>query len=150
MSNQLTILFRDNLGKVARMGILVAAAVIDPTGGAVGTFRAAIAAITKCLNYQASLTFYAAYADTAVAGSFTDNEDKAQMVFTDAAGEAHAFKIPAPLESLFLSDKSTIDAAAGPVASYVTWMLANAKTKNGLALVSFRGGRRIRKDRKGK
>jgi hypothetical protein len=146
LSNTFSINWKDAAGKVARCAFLVAAATVDPT--ALTAFRTAIAAVSAAYSYVGSLSFYASYSDTAAAGSFADNEDKALMKFSDADGNAHCFKIPAPLESIFDTDKETVLASA--VTDYTTAMLALGVTKAGRPLTAFLGGKRMRLDRKGR
>jgi hypothetical protein len=149
-SNQLTMTWRDIAGTAAKCGILIAAATIDPSGAAVAAFRAAIAAVSAALNTQASLSFYGNVTDTPAAGSFGDNEDKVMMTFADADGNIHNYKIPGPLESIFQSDKQTVDGTNANVLTYTAAMLAGGVTKAGRPLTEFRGGKRMRIDRKGR
>lgn len=147
-SNTVVLKFVDAFGKFARMSFLVAAATVDPA--TLTTVRTAIAAFSACKNLAASLSFYAAYTETATTGSYADNQDKAVMKFSDEDGGHHVHKIPAPLESCFMSDKETINPADPGVDAYVTWMLANAKTKSGRDYTNFNGGKRMRLNRKNK
>lgn len=149
-SNQLTMTWRDVFGVAAKCGILIAAATVDPSGIAVAAVRAAIAAVSGAVNTAASLSFYAGVTDTPAAGSFGDNEDKVMMKFSDADGNIHNYKIPGPLESIFQADKQTVDPANAAVLTYTTAMLASAVTKAGRPLTEFRGGKRMRIDRKGR
>jgi hypothetical protein len=148
-TNTLTLLWRDNKGKVGRMVLLVAAAVVDPSGGAIDAVRAVIAAVSKAYNYQASLSFSATVSDTGALGVYADNEDKLQMRFKDEDGNVHSWLVPAPLDTCFLADGETVDVEDSGVDAYISAITTLAKTKSGRDIVTFLGGRRIRRDRKG-
>jgi hypothetical protein len=147
-TNVLTMLWKDNKGKIGRMVLLVAAAAIDPSGGGIATVRAAIAAVVKAYNYQASLSFAATVSDTGALGVYADNEDKVQMRFKDEDGETHSYLIPAPLASIFDADGETVNPANGAVDTFISAVTTNVKTKSGRDIVTFLGGRRMRRDRK--
>lgn len=147
-TNKLTLLWRDNKGKIGRMVLLVAAAVIDPSGGAIDTVRAAIAAIAKAYNYQASLSFSATVSDTGALGVYADNEDKMQLRFKDEDGKVHCYLVPAPLASCFDASGEVVNPADTNVDALIGAITTHAKTKTGRDIVTFLGGRRIRRDRK--
>lgn len=148
-SNALTINWYDVGGVAAKMTILVAASVLDPSGAAAATITAAIAAVSKAVSVARTLSFYASVSDTAAQASYGDNEDKAALKFKDEDGQYHVYEIPAPLSSIFLADGKTIDSANSAVLDLISVVTGTCVTKAGRAITSFVGGKRVRKDKKG-
>ena len=54
------------------------------------------------------------------AAQYADIEDKALLLFEDAAGKYHRYLIPAPIEAMFLADGITIDKTQAAMASLIT------------------------------
>lgn len=78
-------------------------------------------------------------APTHTAGGNQSPDDLAVLQFASANGITK-FMIPAPLESLFLTDTSTVDQSAA--AACIAAILAQGLDNNGNALVSYIGGYR--------
>lgn len=143
-SNRLTLNWVDIAGKVAKVAVLVAAAVIDPSGAVVTAIRNAIAAVSRSKNNKATLSRPSAGTGAASDGVYEDIEDKAVMTFVDANGKTHNFKLPAPKAAIFMADKQTVDKTNALVIAYAGAMTDNARTHEGASLITFVGGRRIR------
>lgn len=131
-------------GTIVRCAVLVAAAVVDPSGAAVTAIRNAIEAISTTKQTKASITQPGTYSTTSAAGAYEDDQDKATFTFLDAAGEYHSFRVPAPNAGIFLADKMTVDLTDAGVIAFANYVTANFKARTGAALVSLVGGKRIR------
>jgi len=142
-ANQANLSFRDRLGKAAKVVLYVAAAVTDPSSATVQAIRNAIVAILDALNYKASISITAAFADTVAGGAYSTCEDKVLMVFKDVNGKRHSYKIPGPDPAIFQLDAETVDPTNPAVATFTAAWIANVKTQAGDALDSFVYGRRI-------
>lgn len=143
-SNSLSLSWRDVLGNVAKVVILVGAAVLDPTASTVTTLRAAYAAICIALGYRATIGVPADVADTPTDSAYEDTQDKAVMTFRDSNGRFRNFKVPAPKPAIFLTDKITVDLANGDVTAYASAVTDNCVTAAGAAITSLVHGRRTR------
>lgn len=147
-SNKLVISWRDVAGKLCTTAILIAAATIDPSGAAVSTLVTAMSALSKAASYARTLSFYGSVSDTAAQADYGDNEDKAELIFSDEDGGIHKFLIPAPLATLFTSDLKTVDATDTLVSDFVGFVTGTMTTRAGRAITTFRSGKRVRRDRK--
>lgn len=143
-ANRLLVMCRTYGGSVARVAILVGAAVLDPSGAAVTAIRAAIDAISKTSQEKASITQPGDYSTTSAAGAYEDDQDKATFTFLDSAGKYHTFKVPAPKESIFLADKVTVDLTDAAVLAFEGYVTGNFVSKTGATLTALVGGKRVR------
>lgn len=143
-SNRLLVMCRTYGGAVARVAILVGAAIVDPSGATVAAIRAAIDAISTTKQEKASITQPGNYSTTSAAGAYEDDQDKATMTFLDSAGKYHTYRVPAPKEAIFLADRETVDLTNVSVVAFAAYVTANFVSKTGATLVSLVGGRRIR------
>lgn len=80
----------------------------------------------------------AQYGTHASGGAYESVQQKVRLVFQDASGGLHRMEIPAPLVSIFLADKITVDPANTAVASLVS--IANPTAPVNAAFVSTRSG----------
>lgn len=143
--NKLTIVLKSYGGTVGRVAILVAAALVDPSGAAVTAIRAALDALSKAKSTRASINKPLAQATTSAAGVYSDDQDKMVLTFKDAASKYHNFKFPAPkVECFFEEDTDIVDTSQADVAALIGWMLANLNAPSGVALTGCVGGSRIR------
>lgn len=90
-------------------------------------------------------------------GDYKAVEDKAVLVFQDAAGVVHRYQLPCPLAGIFMSDQQTVDPTVASVKQFVADMIAatfGGTAKNaailfatvsasGYSLTSFVGGYRL-------
>lgn len=74
---------------------------------------------------------------------FPTVEDKVVFTFQSANGSIHRYQIPAPKSSIFLADGETVDPANTDVVAYTSAVVANAFSRDDIA-VTF-GGFGIRK-----
>ena len=148
-SNSLTMTWEDVGGYAVRIGVLVAAAVVDPSGAAVIAIRTAIAALSAAKNTRASLGFEGPIADTTTPGAYNDVEDKAAMTFLDSNGQTHTWRIPGPNPNIFLGT-DVVDVTNPQVIAFVNAVKNHSVTRGGATLALFKGGRRIRHKREKK
>ena len=144
LTNRLTLNYRDVAGKVTKVIVLVAAAVIDPTGTAVAAIRGAIQAVSRCMGNRAAISIPAADTDSTTAGDYPNIEDKVSFTFIDSNGKRHNYKVPSPRPTIFQADKQTVDLTNALVTAFRDAMLAVAKSEDGATLVSLVSGRRFR------
>jgi len=131
-------------GTVARCAVLVAAAVLDPSGAAVTAIRTALDAISTTKQEKASITQPGNYSTTSAAGAYEDDQDKATFTFLDSAGKYHSYRVPAPKESIFQADRETVDLTNADVTAFAAYVTGNFISQTGASLVSLVGGKRIR------
>lgn len=143
-SNRLLILCKTYGGKACKVALLVAAAVLDPSGGAVGALKTAIDALTKAGILGASISQNGSYSTTSAAGAYEDDQDKADFTFLDDVGQYHTYRIPAPNPSIFQDDNVSLDLSNAAVVAFAGYVTGNFVAPTGAALVQLTGGRRIR------
>lgn len=143
-ANRLLIMCRTYGGTVARCAVLVAAAVLDPSGAAVTAIRTALDAISTTKQEKASITQPGNYSTTSAAGAYEDDQDKATFTFLDSAGKYHSYRVPAPKEAIFMADKETVDLTNAAVVAFAAYVTGNFQSQTGASLVSLVGGKRIR------
>lgn len=143
-ANRLLIMCRTYGGPVARCAVLVAAAVLDPSGAAVTAIRTALDAISKTQQTKASITAPGNYSSTSAAGDYEDDQDKATFTFLDSAGKYHTFKVPAPNAAIFQANKMDVDLTNASVIAFETYVTLNFISKTGASFVSLVGGKRVR------
>lgn len=76
-------------------------------------------------------------------GSYSEVEDKAELVFATASGSIHRYRLPACNKGLFLADLETVDPNGG-VGAIITAVIGNACSRDGSVVQSFIGGVRTR------
>lgn len=106
--------------------------------------QTAITGITNAAAQSANGIFgFTGTVQYGTAANYQSVQQKARMVFEDVDGVFHRYEIPAPKDSIFLTDGVTVDPAA--VSSYISAMTGNTSGagvsgKNGVLLSSFVGG----------
>lgn len=71
--------------------------------------------------------------------------DKAKFLYYSVNGSRHFIEIPAPKSAIFQPDGQTIDTTNAAVATFLTDLLANCTTRQGLALQGPLVGVRVRR-----
>lgn len=69
--------------------------------------------------------------------------DRAELLFSTAAGGYYKVQVPAPVASLFLADQETVDPTAA--ATIITEAIASVVTPDGTALTAYVAGTRLRR-----
>lgn len=142
-----SILLRDKGGNICKVIVLVAAAALDPSGGAVAALRAAIVAITKSLSSRAETGTQAGPAGLDVAGSgdYRDIEDKAVLTFRGDDNSTYNYMLPSPKDLVFVAGSDQVDADQPDVDAFVSWIEDNCQGSFGQALVFVKGERTRKK-----
>jgi hypothetical protein len=144
-----SILLRDNAGNIAKVFLLVAAAAVDPGGGAIAALQAAIQAITKALSPRAESGGVADGDDEeATASDYGTVEDRLVATFSGDDGSTTTFEIPGPIDGIFVTDGVTLDPANSTVAAWITYVQDNFKSQYGGALSFVKGKRSSKKQMK--
>jgi len=143
-----SILLRDNGANICKCIVLVAAAAIDPSGGAVAAIRAAIVAVTKSASPRAETGAQAgpAGATTTGNGAYCNSEDKAVLTFRGDDNSTYNYELPAPKETIFIAHSDVVDPADAALLAFTNWISANCKGSFGQALTFVRGVRVRKKD----
>ncbi len=81
-----------------------------------------------------------AMAPVTTAAAFQSTRDVASLIFSTVGGTLVTVFLPAPLLSIFLADKETVDATK--IAAIIAAVVANVTDAAGNAVVSFVGGTR--------
>jgi len=145
-----SILLQDYAGNIAKVVVLVAAAALDPSGGAVAALRTAIVAVTKALSPRAETGTQAGAAGgtTAGTGAYSAIEDRAVLTFRGDDNSTYNYEVPAPKPAIFITGTDTIDPANADVLAYTNWIAANTKGSFGQTLTFVRGERTRKKQMK--
>jgi hypothetical protein len=90
-------------------------------------------------QWQGPLTIHTPPApSSAIYGSV---RDRAELIFTDDAGNKTSIFIPSPKLAVFYADRKTVNATAGPVASLIGWVKAECIVpSSGRAVTDYIGG----------
>ena len=143
-TNRLILLFNDHRSKIAKVAILVAAAVVDPTGEAVAAIRAAIKALIRADSPKADIKRHEPVTDTVTDSALESIEDRAVLRFACAGnGNVVKFTIPSPGD-IFLDDGVTVDPDNVGVAAFILFALDKMTDHTGSAITSYLGGSRYR------
>jgi hypothetical protein len=141
-----SILFRDNAGNIAKVFVLVAAAAIDPSGGAIAALRAAMVAVMKAVSPRAESGGTAPGDSTAaVASDYGTVEDRLVATFAGDDGSTTLFEIPGPIDGIFVTDGLTLDPTNTAVAAWITYVQSNFVSQYGGALSFVKGKRSSKK-----
>ncbi len=143
LSTRVKVIFRDRYGHEAAIVFHVAAGVIDPNSA---TVQAIVTALNNCVNSRAvqiELSQVASISATATAAAVYVNQDKAQFNGLDGDAQAHVWKIPGPLASVFSSsDHETLILTAGPGNAYMLAVIAGAQGRGGSPILTINSGHR--------
>jgi hypothetical protein len=146
MTNRLTLIFRTHGGRICKMVILIAAAVVDPSGTVVSAIRAAIEAVFNVKTVRASISLAEPLSDTATASEpYATSEDKLVMTFLDSEGSHRTYSLPGPMSTMFASPYSDQKPGGPLFENLKAYILEYAVTEEGNFLSSFVGARRSRR-----
>lgn len=144
-----SILFRDNAGNIAKSVVLVLAAAIDPSGGAVAAIRTAAVAIMKAISPRAETGGSTAQTDGAPDPSdYGTVEDRLVATFAGDDGSTTVFEVPGPIDGIFVTDGVTLDPTNTTVASWISYVEATFLSEYGGALTFVKGRRSSKKQLK--
>lgn len=143
-----SIAFTDNKGRIAKVLICVAAAAIDPSGGAVDAIRAAWITISAALSQRAETGGTGAGAGSATSGETGTVEDRLVATFASPDGSTTMFEVPGPIQTMFLPDSVEVDPANAAFIAWKNYVQTNFKSQYGLALSFVKGKRSSKKQMK--
>jgi len=145
---RVSILLQDQGKNIAKVVVLVAAAALDPSGGAVDALRTAIQAITKALSPRAETGTQAGPGGATLAGTgnYCNAEDKVVLTFRGDDNSTYNYEVPSPKATIFLPGSDVVDAADVALKAFTDWVAANCKGSFGQALTFVRGVRTRKKD----
>jgi hypothetical protein len=144
-----SVLLRDNAGNIAKVFVIVAAAALDPGGGAINALQVAFQAITKAISPRAeSGTSNGETHGSPGTGSFAAVEDRATLTFSAADGSTMLFEIPAPIDACFTAGTDQVDPSAGAIAALIAYIEGNTRSKYDQALTFVKGTRTRKKQMK--
>jgi len=149
--DQLRISWRDAKGNIAKSKFYIDYAATSRDNGAAheATLLTALKALSNAavqnvngLDSQYGVAQYGLHAPS----DYQNVEQKAVMVFQDAAGQLHRFMIPAPKVGIFLADRQTVDPTVATVITFITQMTVvdvngvYVATRQDIPLSNFMGG----------
>ncbi len=145
---RVSILLKDKGNNICKCIVLVAAAALDPSGGAVDALRVAIQAITKALSPRAETGTQAGPggASVAGAGNYCNSEDKAVLTFRGDDNSTYNYELPAPKSTIFIANSDVVNPASVPLKAFTDWIAAHCKGSFGQTLTFVRGVRTRKKD----
>lgn len=143
-----SILLQDKGANICKCVVLVAAAALDPSGGAVAAIRTAIQAITKALSSRAETGTQAGAAGSSSAGTgnYCNVEDRATLTFRGDDNSTYNYELPSPKATIFVAGSDVVDPADAALLAYTNWIAANCKGSFGQTLTFVRGERTRKKD----
>lgn len=144
-----SVLLRDNAGNIARVAVCVAAAAIDPGGGAIAALQTAMVACTKAFSPRAESG--ASRGETKAAsgtGSFAAVEDRATLTFSGADGSTMTVEMPAPKDACFIAGTAIVDASETHIKAVIDAYIALGVTKYNQDLTFVKGIRTRKKQMK--
>lgn len=144
---RVTIDFEDDVGKDAKVAVLVDAADADPAGAAIQDLKTTMQACTNAGAYRSESGTQSAGPGGSLGTGQTPNvEDRATFTFRTSVNGTITYEIPGPISAIFMStNEDQVDRSNALVIAYATKMIAGAKDRYGNALTSLVKGQRIRK-----
>ncbi len=137
-----SIVLRDNAGNICKVVFLVAAAAIDPSGGAVDAIRTAIVAITKAVSPRAETGASAGQSISGVtAAAYGTAEDRAILTFSAADGSTEVYEMPGPKPGCFISGSDEVDRTYAPIGAVIDYIASTGLSKFGQTLTYVKGKR---------
>lgn len=131
LATRVTVTWRDRYQNEARVVFHVSPSVVDPDDPVV----VAIVDLIKACVAPIGLTIELSKVDQRTGSVVTDpdyvNEDKAIFPAIDEDGQAHNFKVPGPIPSIFLGDSTRVDMTDAAVIAYVAAVTGNAVSQGG-------------------
>jgi hypothetical protein len=122
-----SILLRDNGHNICKCVVLVAAAAVDPSGGAINTIATAIQAITKAISpRQESGGTAAGSGSTPGTSAYQTIEDRMILTYNFIDGSTGTYEIPAPKTAMFIAGTDLVDATNASVIALNGWLADNA------------------------
>lgn len=109
----------------------------------VDTVANGIAAASNAGERNSDAITFTVHNVAAVAATYENAEDKAQLVFRDTSGATHKYQIPAPKSTMFLADQETVN-TADPT-GVIGIITANVVSLQGNAVSTFVAGKRLRR-----
>jgi len=145
-TNKVVIHFSTYGGAYAKTAVMVASAVIDPSGLVVGAIRTAIAAVQTCVSDKATIVAKGRQNNTTTDAAYENAEDKCTLELLDVEGSAHCWKIPMPKTDLFADDMESGLVAEPPLSTLVSAIGGFSVSRGGSPLlVGTAKARRIRR-----
>lgn len=144
LTAKLVVLVKTHGLKVAKVVILLAAAVVNPTAQAIQALRAAIEAACSTATKRCALVASAPVTDTLTVSDYNTVQDKMLLTFVAESGAKIQYRIPGPKAVCFLPDSDKVDVTAAPVAALITAIKNNALARDASVITDCLGGRRMR------
>jgi hypothetical protein len=152
-SNELSINTLDQNGLEAKTKFPIASSIFDPSDTVPQAIKTAMKNACNSFVTGAELSTQLAVASyTPPTGTFTTVQDVLYMTFTGDSGTVQTFKLPLPLDGIYITDSDRIvDLTNTDVATAAGAYLTNATDQQGNALAAATGMLRVStKLRKGK
>src|SRR5580765_5735063 len=135
-----SILLRDKGTNICKCIVLVAAAALDPSGGAVAAIRAAIQAITKAVSPRAETGTQAGAAGdgTTDGGNYCNAEDKMVLTFRGDDNSTYNYELPSPKALCFVPGSDVVDGGQADIVALTGWIASNCKGTFGQTITFVR------------
>lgn len=142
--------FVDYAGRPATFECRVDASETNPASGACAAIATAAAAVSDdaLVSQEIIVVGINDSPGTAADGPYQRGADKAEFVFTTAAGTEVKIQIGAPVAGILATGHVYIDPVNSDVVAFVAGMIANASDADGEDLVAFKRGYRRRPPRR--
>jgi hypothetical protein len=145
-----SILLRDQAGNIAKAVVLVAAAALDPSGGAVAALRAAIQAVTKALSPRAETGSESGPSGgtSPGTGDYDTIEDRATFTFRADDNSTMTYELPSPKPAIFVTNSDRVDLTNADVLAFTDFITANCSGRFGQTINVVKGHRTRKKQMK--
>jgi hypothetical protein len=146
-ATQVTVTWKDRLGKVARVVFYVAASVVDPDNTIIKGIIALMEAIARAKATQIEIGNSTSFSGTAGQQSYSTCEDKAQLAMLDSNGKSHNFKVPGLKASILDTDHERVKTESTPTSTLLSDISTYCCGSGGSAITSTTIGKRLMRKR---
>ena len=137
-----SILLRDYGGNVAKVIVIIAAAAIDPSGGAISAITTALQALTNAVSPRRETgTQNGEDIADASAGKSGVVEDRMVLTFRAEDGSTEVVEIPGPTDSCFNTNSDIVNPDNAAVAALIDYIESNGKSLFNQGLTFVKGFR---------
>jgi hypothetical protein len=118
----------------------VAAGIIDPNNAGIQAIVTAINALTRSVALTIELSAVDAIEGSPTVSAAYIAEDKAAFKALDADGQVHNYRVPGPKQTIFLTNKETVNMSDSSVTDVVSRITSTVIGRGGVAITSVPNG----------
>jgi len=143
LATRVTVEWLDRYGQTSKLIFHVSPSIVSPTDTVITDIVSAFLSVMRGKPIRITLTAVTQTGNTPTASVYQSVQDKATFTFADQNGQAHTFRIPAPVQSIFnTDDNETVDQTVMAVGNFIDIMQTDAVGEGGAGQFSWRQGHR--------